>query len=333
MTPRASPAALSSEPDPAQAGAPVLRNRPLIAALTLLAIALVVGAILLRPSEDPTSLDVAGAHLIAGRVAEAERALREGIEMHPDDAGLRVMLAGILSRRGQVAVAITHLQEAVASDRDHAVAHHNLGGLLMDTERFDEAVPLLERCIALTEDEEPRPRVHATAWPSLARCREALGDIPGADEAWQRAMELGPDNPSVFRAAGAYAMRRERWEAACDVFGYLVRFNPRDPDYVGGHARALQAAGRSVEAIEAWRYTVSLDESDMDNLLALAYAEYEQHEREHARELCEIILEMDPDNEAALDLQRHVTPMRITINPWAASPEELITPTGDETQP
>ena len=68
----------------------------------------------------------------AGEDDEAEAALREAFERHPDDAGLRFQLSRLLQRRQRPEEALAAARRAIALDPQKPYWHEHLVKLLME---------------------------------------------------------------------------------------------------------------------------------------------------------------------------------------------------------
>jgi tetratricopeptide (TPR) repeat protein len=250
----------------------------------------------------------------AGRMDEAEALLRGAVASDPSDADALVLLAGLELWRGDPDESEVLLRRAVEAVPDHPTALNNLGNLLVDAGRFDEAGPLLERCVAVTSDSGEHAEAHALAWVNLARTRQALGDLEGADEAWQRAVDLNPGNLRAYHAAGVYAMSRERWAVAIRIFGHLATRQPNQATHHHNLAAALIGAGRDAEAIEPLSRVLEIDPNNTDAMYRLASLHHGQGNLEESLALCERLLELEPDNERARDLLLLSRPRTIRLN-------------------
>ncbi|MGH9464018.1 MAG: alkaline phosphatase family protein, partial [Thermoanaerobaculia bacterium] len=89
---------------------------------------------------------------------EAERIYRDLIGEHPDDAGYRTSLAGVLGARGEHAEAMAELDSAIALDPLNPEAYQNRGALLERLGRPGEAVEQYRTALRYRPDYEPSRR-------------------------------------------------------------------------------------------------------------------------------------------------------------------------------
>lgn len=131
--------------------------------------------LLLRGPDAPAEAWHGLARLCLGDGADstAEACLRRAIALAPDTVGVRLDLAEILGRRGNLAGACDLYHDVLAIQPDAAAAHVGLGQALIGMDRFDEAMDQLERALVT----QP-----AAVSAHLARARLHLlkGDLPAA---------------------------------------------------------------------------------------------------------------------------------------------------------
>lgn len=108
-----------------------------------------------------------------GATAEAELAWWRALQVAPDFADAWFNLAVLADSDGRPGKALTLYRAALARDPDHADAAYNLGMLLARRQAWAEALPWLERFLALepAAPETPNARWHAAA------CRFALRGV------------------------------------------------------------------------------------------------------------------------------------------------------------
>lgn len=205
-------------------------------------------------------LRVGDLELRHGRLAEAERALRDGLEVLPGDARLLAALGRVAAARGRWRSVITWGERAagaggaadiatlalvgdahaargdtaraeawygraerLAADRPEPFNRQWTQFRLDHGRRVAEARALLEREVRI------RPDVYG--WDLVAWARYLDGDVAGASEAMGRALRLGTRDAALFHHAAVIAQARghaveaDRWfRAAHETNPY---FHPR----------------------------------------------------------------------------------------------------------
>jgi tetratricopeptide (TPR) repeat protein len=93
--------------------------------------------------------------------------------------------------------AIAECKRAIAVDANFGRAYNDIGEYLIELERYDEAVPWLERAVATRS--EPRHHAHH----NLGRVWRAKGQLLKAVDAFERALALASDDDATIAALGA----------------------------------------------------------------------------------------------------------------------------------
>lgn len=143
----------------------------------------------------------------------------------------------------------------------------NLGTELIQLDRPDEAVPLLQQAIAESPDYAPPHFNLALALASLGKQEQALAE-------YQTAVEL---RPADFKAQGALAIALQeagRPGEALDHFREAARLQPESAPAQNNVAIALHQAGSAAEAIPHYEAAIALtpDYAEAHSNLALALA-------------------------------------------------------------
>jgi Flp pilus assembly protein TadD len=119
---------------------------------------------------------------------EAETALRQALDLAPDDAHARHRLSELRQRQGRTAEAIAESRRAVELDPDLAHAWIHLGHLLSEAGSLDEAEAALRRAVSLAPGE-------ALGHLRIGQTLRRRGDVGTASASIRRAAELaGPDS-------------------------------------------------------------------------------------------------------------------------------------------
>src|SRR5205807_6303152 len=110
----------------------------------------------------------------------------QAIRIKPHYAEVHHNLGNILREQGKMQQAVACYQEALRLKPDYAKALINLGIALVALGKPAEAVGLMERALELEPD-------FYEAFNSLGAARSTMGDLDGAVVAYREALELAPD--------------------------------------------------------------------------------------------------------------------------------------------
>ena len=130
-------------------------------------------------------------HMLLGQLHHQEERVEEALvhyrraeTLEPYDAELQVNLGTLLAHTKQLARAETHLRQALTIAPSHAWGHHILALVLIEDERFEEALPLAKQAAALTKFED------AELLETLAKAHEGVGDRAQAKKVREHAAAI-----------------------------------------------------------------------------------------------------------------------------------------------
>jgi Flp pilus assembly protein TadD len=147
-----------------------------------------------------------------GRLAESIGVFESLMKRAPEDTTLVYEYAGLLERAGRVADAERALRDLVTKDPQDANALNSLGYLLADHGlRLDEAVTLVQRALKI---EPANPSfLDSLGWAYFRQGRLDLADGPLTDAASQL-----PASSTVNEHLGDLRVKQERYADAAAAF-------------------------------------------------------------------------------------------------------------------
>jgi tetratricopeptide (TPR) repeat protein len=215
------------------------------------------------PDTGPTSIDQlvrsACVHHQAGRTSEAITAYRRAIEAGAATAGgargavaaAQFNLGLLLADEGRLDEAIVAWQSAVATQPGLIEAHRALGRAQLVRGRPDEAVTAFRRMVQLQPGD-------AAAHLELARALAANGQHQESLSDSRRAFELAPTDVNAQLQLGTALAQLARWDEAAHVFRELVDRAPQVPAAWSNLGSALARLGQTEEAGRALERAVEL---------------------------------------------------------------------------
>jgi superkiller protein 3 len=163
-------------------------------------------AVELDPKNHEAWYFVGRAYYTQSRIPEAEAAFERALELNPSDVKAENNLGLVLESEAHPAEAIEAYKKAIAWQQDNEVRNEqpylNLGGLLLDQDRAEEALPVLEEAVRLT--------------PANSLCRMKLGiallrtsRLDKAQIELEQAARLDPENAAIhFQLGKLYKQMR-----------------------------------------------------------------------------------------------------------------------------
>jgi tetratricopeptide (TPR) repeat protein len=177
------------------------------------------------------------------------------------------------------------LVEALSSKTQDSKGSLWLGTALARLERYDTAIPPLERAW-----QEPRQRLEADYWLSFCYARSV-------EEATRRIPSEGPDRSLVHVVRGEVLLRLAGdGAAATSEYRQAIAAYPRDPALWAGLAAAQLLAGDSAGAKDSARRALQLDPHR--TLAARTFAEAAIQEREYSPAISPLrqVLQIQPED-------------------------------------
>jgi tetratricopeptide (TPR) repeat protein len=180
------------------------------------------------------------------RRAEARAVIDAVATIHPDDGLLLSESAELHRLDGDDESALADLDRALAAGTRTAFVLGTKGQVLTSLGRAEDALPVLAEAIALSTPNEP-------VWVQTAHgdAFRALGRMPEAIKAYDRALEIRPDDFTA-EASRCEAVRSNGDPAtALEIADRLLQRDPSDVFTRGTRAAALVDLERPADALDA----------------------------------------------------------------------------------
>ncbi len=220
----------------------------------------------IEPTADTHGV-LADAYSADGHLLEAVQQYRWAVELSGGLPSYLVNAAQVQRRAGLLAEAEASLQRALAADSSLAGAHFELGVLLEDQGRIQDAFASYARASELAPD--------VTEYlVALSRSARMAGDTERARAVIDRAVELAPSSGAVWDEMGTLALERGDTSLALQHSRTAVAREPENARYRTHLARALRQGGAISQALdsatEAARLDPQLPAAQHEYALALA---------------------------------------------------------------
>lgn len=126
----------------------------------------------------------------AGKDIEAAKHYLKVLDFSPEHAETHNNIANVLLRQGHRERAVEHYKRAIASRPDYADAYGNLGNAFLELERLEESIE--QNLLAVKIKPE-----RFGSYNNLGVAYQALGRFGEATAAFQKALELAPDDAPI----------------------------------------------------------------------------------------------------------------------------------------
>ena len=174
-------------------------------------------------------------------------------------------------------------------------AHFNLGDVLYEQDRYEEALEVTRVAV------EQRPDFSGTH-ANLGAILNKLGHFEEAEKSLRRALELNPQAKNAHRVLGKVLYNQGRHDEALATIRIAVE---QDPDFAEAHANLgtiLNALGRFEEAETHLRRALELNPQEVDLFSRLAEALMPQGRYDEAMDALAQSAGLDPASPAAAAL-------------------------------
>lgn len=172
------------------------------------------------------------------RPEEAEGYFRRAVELLPEDGDCRWQLGALLDELGRYDEAVSVLEEAIALDENRFAPRYLLADVLAGMR--DRGCEYRDRAIALLQETLRRPRLRKEAGSDLPQAYFLLASLwddepegyPQAIKAYEKGLRLEPDFAKAHNNLGAIFCEQGQFRKALDHIHRAVQL---DPDYTNAY--------------------------------------------------------------------------------------------------
>ncbi len=151
-------------------------------------------------------------------------------------------LGNVLRQEGKMDEAIPHYQKAVQIRPDYSQAHNNLGKALLLKGKVDEAISHLQQALQIRSD-YPETRVN------LGEALFRKGKVDEAIVQYQIALQINPGYADGYFGLGIAFLQEGRVDEAIGPFQRVLQINPNNADAHANLGNILMQKGEVDEAI------------------------------------------------------------------------------------
>ncbi len=236
-------------------------------------------------------LGVSNVHRKAGRTAEADAALAKAIEVDPGNPAVAKVAASFSEGAGNADRAIEQLRKAADTwpTTDNLC---QLGRLLMDQKRYQDAVTYLRKGVALDPHQADLHYQLGTALLELKQAEQGAIHI-------SKAMELDPNHSGALSQAGILFAKAGRFKEGERLLKRAVENDPNSFLVRYNYALILANLGQFDQAAQQLRKCIELNPDYAKAFCKLGLVLAEQGKQAEAIEQYRKALKIDPKNAEA----------------------------------
>jgi tetratricopeptide (TPR) repeat protein len=191
-------------------------------------------------------------------VYESEETLwTDTLAQNPNCWGGHDNLGNVLFQKKRVDEAITHYEKSLEINSNDADAHYNLGIALVQKGRLDEAIAQYQKAL------EIKPNF-ADAHNNLGNAFFQKGQVDEAIAQYQKALDINPNFADVHSSLGGALAQKGQVEEAIAEYQKALEINPHLADAHYNLGNALIQKGRVDEAIVQYQKALATNPNDAD---------------------------------------------------------------------
>lgn len=223
----------------------------------------------------------------AGHHAELENRAHELVKRYPTSGFVWKLLGESQYLQGKTALlALQKAAEFLPGDAD---AHNNLGLVLTDLGRFDEALASFRRALKIKPDD-------ARTNNNLGIVLLDLGQLNDAAECFSHALKIKPDYAKAYFNLGNVLRDLGQFEDAAVNYRRAIQLKP---DYAIAHVNlgtVLRELGKQADALKSYRNALEIDPGCADAISGRGQICLDNGELVEAETLFRRALMIKPDN-------------------------------------
>jgi len=203
---------------------------------------------------------------------EAEKYLKEAVNIRPGDALNRYNLGIAYLRQNKTAEATAELSKAESLGEDNAAMLENIGEAYFSLKRYDKSAEIFTRLSRLNER-------NVRILSRLADIYYEKGELDQAYELYRRITTIEPatENARVaYLNMGNILDEMQRFDEAVEAYQKAIAISPKDAAAYYNMGIAYKHAGKPELAIFSWKKASELNPGDANPQVALADYYYER---------------------------------------------------------
>ncbi|OGQ96334.1 MAG: hypothetical protein A2521_10790 [Deltaproteobacteria bacterium RIFOXYD12_FULL_57_12] len=197
------------------------------------------------------ALQLATQHQAAGRLAPAEKLLRQILQAQPRHPFALHLLGVIAHQVGKTEDAVRLIEQAIGSLPTVGQFHSNLGEMCRILKRLDEAVAHGEKAVAL----DPQS---ATVHSNLGIAYYDRKELDRAEACQQRALVINPNLAPALNNLGSILRDRKDKEGAIDYYRKVIAVAPGHLESINNLGAVLTETEQPEEAVKVLLQAIKL---------------------------------------------------------------------------
>ena len=177
---------------------------------------------------------------------------------------------------------------ALVSTSDNFVAHYNIGDVLLQKGRVDEAIAHYQQALQLKPD-------YADAWYNLGNALFQKGKVDEAIARFQKALQLKPNDAKTLNNLGNALLQKGQADEAMVCLQKALQINPAGAEAQNNLGNALLQKGRADEAMVHFQKALQIKPDNAEAQNNLGNALLQKGRADEAIAQYQLALQLKPD--------------------------------------
>ncbi len=233
--------------------------------------------------------------LILDDSAMSRSYLEKALKINPSLVDAQLMLASVYLRQRDYSAAVAAYKKVIELDPKRVEAYRNLGSILGKMQQPADAIPMLEKAAELNPSDKE-------VYYELGNAYESGNDFAKASEAYQKYLDLKPENPwTGYLQLGLCLDRLGQFDRAAAALEEAQKAQPKDVKTNFTLAQVYQKGGKLDKAEETYGRLVQLNPDDAVTYYGKIVTMYDEAKLyDKAIEATKKIIELNPKSELAV---------------------------------
>jgi tetratricopeptide (TPR) repeat protein len=188
----------------------------------------------------------------AGMYTDEETLWRKTLAKNPDCWMAHNNLGFLLNNQGRIEEAMEHYHKAIQINPNFSDAQYNLGIALAAKGRFDEAIENYRKAIQINPN-------FSDTLSNLGIALAAKGRFDEAIKNFRKAIQINPNSFKTLNNLGNALAAKGRFDEAIENYRKAIQINPNYDTALDNLGSALTARGQFDEAIENYRQAIQVN--------------------------------------------------------------------------
>ncbi len=232
-----------------------------------------------NPEMEEVAEELLDCYELLGRLAEVEEFYQEFTDKNPYSVRAWHNLGRYYMRTLRFTDAYKAFEYTTLIDEENADGFFQLGNVLMNLERYEEALAQYEEALRLERSAE--------YYCHIGACYEQLKQYEKAISAFKKAIQYEDDYADAWYGIGTSLNSCDKCFEAIHFLQKALKHDPENGQYWAALAYSEYETGNVISSLSAYEKANDLDPQDAITLLEWANIYFEQGDYDHAAEILE----------------------------------------------